>query len=213
MAQLVVLSAGLSTPSATRQVADSIATAAQSLAADREQVKVTTVEIRDYSPELIQASTTGVVPQRLADVFRELSLADGLIAATPVFKASYTGLFKLFFDLLDTEALNGMPTVLVATAGTARHSLITEYAMRPLFTFMRAVVVPTSVFAATEDFGGAEGREMQERINRAASELVGLMIANPGLGSGSAARPRRNGVDPEEDFVPFRNLLHGDAES
>ena len=83
--------------------------------------------------------------------------ADGLIAVTPIFTTCYCGLFKSFFDVLDTDALAGMPVLIGATAGTARHSLALDYALRPMFTYLHAVVVPTGVFAATEDWAGADG--------------------------------------------------------
>ncbi|WP_288831547.1 FMN reductase [uncultured Corynebacterium sp.] len=210
MAQLFVLAAGLSTPSTTRQVADAISTAVKGTAADRENVEVTTVELRELATDLAHAVTTGTSTPRLDEVKRDLSAADGLVAVTPVFKASYTGLFKMFFDVLDPDALNGMPTIIAATAGTARHSLVTEYALRPLLTFMRAVVVPTSLFATTEDFGGPESAEFNQRIGRAARELTDLMLGKPGLGPDtSVTRPRKTGLNVEEDFVPFSQLLEG----
>ncbi len=85
-----------------------------------------------------------------------MTSADAVIAVTPVFSASYSGLFKSFFDVLDEDALDGKPVLIGATGGTARHSLVLEHALRPLFAYLRATVVPTAVFAATEDFGGAE---------------------------------------------------------
>lgn len=210
MAQLFVLAAGLSTPSTTRQVADAISTAVKGTAADRENVEVTTVELRELATDLAHAVTTGTSTPRLDEVKRDLSAADGLVAVTPVFKASYTGLFKMFFDVLDPDALNGMPTIIAATAGTARHTLVTEYALRPLLTFMRAVVVPTSLFAATEDFGGPESAEFNQRVGRAARELTDLMLGKPGLGPDtSVTRPRKTGLNVEEDFVPFSQLLEG----
>ena len=125
--------------------------------------------------------TSGGVPTaRLSEVRDLVSSADGMIAVTPVFTASYSGLFKMFFDALDTDALNGMPVLIAATAGTARHSLVLDHAMRPLFAYLRAVVVPTGVFAATEDFGGTT--DLTARITRAAAELAGLVVGH---------RPRR----------------------
>lgn len=208
MAKLFVLTAGLSTPSTTRQVADAIATAVKGTAADREVVEVTTVELREYATDLAHAVTTGTSTPRLDEVKRALSAADGFVAVTPVFKAGYTGLFKMFFDVLDADALNGMPTIIAATAGTARHSLVTEHALRPLLTFMRAVVVPTSLFAATEDFGGPESVEFNQRVGRAARELTDVMLGKPGLGPDTGTtRTRKTGLDVEEDFVPFSQLL------
>lgn len=93
-----------------------------------------------------------------------MTAADGLIVVTPVFAASYSGLFKSFFDVIDPDALSGKPVLIAATGGTARHSLVLEHAVRPLFAYLRAVVVPTAVFAASEDWGS--GRRVHRRPAR-----------------------------------------------
>ncbi|MCT1596605.1 FMN reductase [Corynebacterium sanguinis] len=221
MKRLIVLSAGLSTPSTTRQVADTIASGVSSAVGGRgEKLEVTTIELRELTGDLAQQTSTGMSTPRLDEVKTQLSEADGLVAVTPVFKASYTGLFKMFFDVLDTDALNGMPTIIAATAGTARHSLVTEYAMRPLLSYMRAVVVPTSLFAATDDFGGPEGADFNKRVARAAAELARLIVATEGSVGGLAGavtdssadvppRKRKAGVDVTDDFIPFSELLRG----
>ena len=99
---------------------------------------------------------------------------------TPIFNASYSGLFKMFFDVLELDALAGMPVLIGATGGTARHSLALDHAMRPLFAYLGAAVVPTGVFAATEDWGsdtgGVDGA-LTERIDRAARDLSAWMVA------------------------------------
>jgi FMN reductase len=100
-----------------------------------------------------------------------------------VFSASYSGLFKSFFDVLDKDALTGKPVLIAATGGTARHSLVLEHALRPLFAYLRAVVVPTGVYAASEDWGG-EG--LAGRIERAAGELAALMAGLSAGASGAA---------------------------
>ena len=90
--------------------------------------------------------------------------ADAVIAVTPVFSAVYSGLFKMFFDVLEDGTLEGKPVLIAATAGTARHSLVLDFAMRPLFAYLRADVVPTGVFAASSDFGsGADGAAARSR--------------------------------------------------
>jgi FMN reductase len=129
--------------------------------------------------------------------------ADGLIVVTPIFSASFSGLFKTFFDVLDKDALVGKPVLLGATAGTARHSLALEHAMRPLFAYLRAVTVPTGVFAASEDWAGAGGidRGLADRIDRAAVELADLVT-----GRLAGARPADPFADPE---TSFEELLRG----
>ncbi|WP_106817460.1 FMN reductase [Janibacter massiliensis] len=213
--RVVVLSAGLSVPSSTRLLADRIADAVRSRVSARgEAVDIEVIELRDLAVPLATAMTTGGMPSPELDAARRaVSEADGLVAVTPVFAASYSGLFKMFVDTLDPDAVTGMPVLVAATAGTARHSLVLEHAMRPLFAYLRAVVVPTAVFAATEDFGG--GAELQARISRAADELAALVVAAPSGVEGfapteaGAARRRRSGVGVEQEVTDFSELLSG----
>ncbi len=164
--RILVLSAGLSQPSSTRMLADQIAqaTAAQ-IGARGEEAQIEVIELRELAMDLATTMATGGIPTpHLSEVKERISAADGLIAVTPVFTASYSGLFKMLFDSLDTNALNNMPVIIAATAGTARHSLVLDHALRPLFSYLRATVVPTGVFAATEDFGSGEaGHDLSSR--------------------------------------------------
>ncbi|WP_250401959.1 CE1759 family FMN reductase [Streptomyces cellostaticus] len=137
--------------------------------------------------------TNGFAGKSLAAAQDAVAGADGLIVVTPVFSASFSGLFKSFFDVLDKDALTGKPVLIAATGGTGRHSLVLDHALRPLFAHLRAVVVPTGVYAASEDWG-AEG--LAERIERAAGELAVLMAARPAAAAAPAGGPR--GVPFEE---------------
>ncbi|MEU8434162.1 CE1759 family FMN reductase [Streptomyces sp. NPDC029216] len=163
--RLVVVSAGLSSPSSTRLLADRLTAAALT----RLDAAPEVIELRDLATEIAQHLVTGFPPARLAAALDAVAAADALIAVTPVFAASYSGLFKSFFDVLDKDALTGTPVLLGATGGTARHSLVTEHALRPLFTHLRALVLPTAVYAASEDWGD-EG--LDRRITRAGAELA-----------------------------------------
>jgi FMN reductase len=89
-----------------------------------------------------------------------------------VYKAGASGLFKSFFDLLDNDLLIGKPVILAATAGTARHALVADDQLRPLFAYLRALPVPTSLFAAPEDWADPA---LNQRAERAARELILLM--------------------------------------
>ncbi|MCE3034886.1 FMN reductase [Streptomyces sp. CMSTAAHL-2] len=166
--KLVVVSAGLSVPSSTRLLADRLAAAV----ADRTAVDTEVIELRDLAVEIAHQFTSGFPGKALAAAQDAVTGADGLIVVTPVFSASYSGLFKSFFDVLDKDALTGKPVLIAATGGTARHSLVLDHALRPLFSYLRAVVVPTGVYAASEDWGAAG---LPERIERAAQELAALL--------------------------------------
>ena len=215
--RVVVVSAGLTAPSSTRLLADQIAEAVTAQVTARgEDVEVEFIDVREVAGELAGFMTSGGLPTPTLTRLRErVSSADGLIAVTPVFSASYSGLFKMFVDALDPDALTGMPVLIGATAGTARHSLVLDHAMRPLFSYLRGVVVPTGVFAATEDFGSPG---LSDRIARAAAELAAALLrrgdyAVGGLDPDLAARaPRTSGNDvgPVTDFA---HLLRGHSGS
>ncbi|MEV3909202.1 FMN reductase [Streptomyces canus] len=193
--KLVVVSAGLSVPSSTRLLGDRLAAAVGSAA----EVDVQVVELRDLAVEIAQNFTNGFPGRALAAAQEAVAGADGLIVVTPVFSASYSGLFKSFFDVLEPEALEGKPVLIAATGGSARHSLVLEHALRPLFAYLKAVVVPTGVYAASEDWG-AEG--LDGRIERAAGELATLMA---GLSVGRGPRAAR--ADSFSAVVPFEEQL------
>jgi FMN reductase len=171
---LIVISAGLSQPSSTRLLADQLSAATVAAAGDLGVLLDTRIiELRDVASDITNAMLTGFAPAALQEVLDAVAATDAVIAVTPIFTASYSGLFKSFFDVLDDRALAGKPVLIAATGGTARHSLALEHAVRPLFTYLRAVPVPTAVFAASEDWGGdTADRTLRERIERAAGELA-----------------------------------------
>lgn len=170
MRTLLVVSAGLSNPSSTTKVGLSIAHA---VAAQVEDLEVATIELRDLAVDLAQYMTGGDEPSAaLKEALDQLENAAGLVAISPVFKASYSGVFKMFFDAADPLAIQATPVVVAATAGSARHSLMLEHSMRPLFSFLKAQVMPTAVLAAREDFDSDKAVLLDQRIDRAAKELA-----------------------------------------
>ena len=170
---VAVVSAGTSDPSSTRLLADRIAQRVAALAA-RHEHKVTTsvIDLREIATDITTALTSQLITPRLQQAIDALAAADGVIAAAPVYKAGASGLFTSFFQVLDNDLLIAKPVVLAATAGTARHALVADEAMRPLFAFLRTMTAPTSLFAAPEDWGDGA---LNQRIDRAAFELVLLM--------------------------------------
>lgn len=199
--KLAVVSAGLGEPSSTRLLADRLAEAARVALEDQErEVEITTVELRDVATEIAHNFTTGFAGAALREASERVTEADGLIAVTPVFSASYSGLFKSFFDVLDNDALTGKPVLLGATGGTPRHSLVLEHAMRPLFSYLRAVTVPTAVYAATDDWAAADDGltpSLPRRVARAGGELAGLV----------APRATQEPGPEAEEVVPFAQQL------
>ncbi len=171
--KLVVVSAGTGEPSSTRLLADRTAERATALAGlHGNAVTVSAIELREISGDISTALVSQLVKPRLQKAVRALGEADGIIASTPVYKAGPSGLFTSFFDVLDNDLLIAKPVVLAATAGTARHALVADDQMRPLFAYLRTMTVPTSLFAAPEDWSDPA---LNQRIDRAAGELVLLM--------------------------------------
>ena len=146
---LIVVSGGLSQPSSTRLLADRL-----SAAVDRHlretgiQPTIEVIELRDHAQDLTNHLLTGFPSPTLQAAIDATLGADGMIAATPIFSGSYSSLFKMFFDVLERDSLAGTPVLIAATGGSARHSLALEHAVRPLFAYFNAAVVPTAVYAA-----------------------------------------------------------------
>jgi FMN reductase len=171
--RLAVVSAGTSDPSSTRLLADRTAQRVTALAAQHgHAVTVSVIDLREISADISTALVSQLITPKLQKAVTALAGADGIIAAAPVYKASPSGLFTSFFGVLDNDLLIAKPVVLAATAGTARHALVADDQMRPLFAYLRAMTVPTSLFAAPEDWSDPA---LNTRIDRAARELVLLM--------------------------------------
>lgn len=198
MTRLVVVTAGLSQPSSSRLLGERLAEATRSALGTT--VEAVVVELRDVAHDVVNQVLTGFPPPALARVLDQITEADALIAVTPIFNASYSGIFKSFFDVLDPETLRGKPILIGATGGSARHSLALEHAVRPLFSYLHAIVVPTSVYAASSDWGTADGSNaLAERIDTAGAELAGLVSGTTAASTGP--------VDPFANPPSFLDLL------
>lgn len=199
--RITVLSAGLGVPSSSRLLADQLASAVQQqLAASGYDVTVDVVELRDLAVDIANNFVTGYAAPRLAEIIAGVEASDGIIAVTPVFSASYSGLFKSFIDVLDPKSLDGKAVLLGATGGTDRHQMVLEYAMRPLFSYLRTRVAPTAVFAGPQDWGNTDdgGTPLSARIDRAAGEFSRLL---EGVQPGTKQAPMES--------LPFEQLLAG----
>jgi FMN reductase len=173
---LAIVSGGLREPSSTRLLADRIGTAVQAELSRSGSASASVIELRRLGRPIMDAMLTGFATSELEDAFETIARADGLIAVTPAFNASFSGLFKSFFDVLPEESLSDMPVLIAATGGTERHSLVLEHALRPMFSYLHAVVSPTGVYAATDDFGvGGSAARLSERIGKAAADFVRLL--------------------------------------
>ena len=171
--RLAVISAGTSDPSSTRLLANRLADRSSELAACHGRtVTSSVIELREISADICTALISQLITPRLQTAITALREADGIIASTPVYKAGPSGLFTAFIDILDDDLIIARPVVLAATAGTARHALVVDDQMRSMFAYLRALTIPTSLFAAPEDWGDPD---LNKRIDRAAVEFVLLM--------------------------------------
>ncbi len=203
-AHLVALHAGIGTPSTSAMLAERLGEATRAaLEKDSRVASLKVIALRPLVTDIASASVGGAVSPELQAVIDDLAAADGVIAVTPVFQSSYTGLFKSFIDVLPDGTLRGSPVLMGATAGTARHSLVTEMAMRPLFAYLKAIPTSLAVFAASEDFGASwadsdsHTAPLAERIERAGGELAQYV----------ERFPRQAPVDAMSDFTPLGDLL------
>lgn len=202
MTKLTIITGGLREPSSTRLLADRLeASVRTELGALGLTAESSFVELRPLGHAIMDAMLTGFATAPLEEAFETVADADGVIAVTPAFNASFSGLFKSFFDVLPEETLSDMPVLLGATGGTERHSLVLEHALRPMFSYLHAIVSPRGVYAATDDFGGAQkGSSLNRRITDAAADFARLI-------QGCGARRRRDSF--AEDLASMEQLLGG----
>lgn len=185
--KVVVVSAGLGVPSSTRMLADQMgADVLARLSAMGISAVLDVIDLRDYATDIANNMVSGYAGPALAAVVRRVEEADAMIAVTPTFSASYSGLFKSFFDVLDPKFLDGMPVFFGATGGSPRHSLVLDMAIRPLFSYLRAHTMPTAIYASPEDWGGSGTNTLERRIGQGAAELAAVLAA--GVSPAAAAQ-------------------------
>ena len=170
--QIVGISGNLTRPSRTRTIVQALLTEADERGLGGAQL----FDLVDIGPELGASLTREGAGKRVDEVLAAIERADLLIAASPVYKGSYTGLFKHLFDLLDPKALQGRHVMVAATGGSDRHALVIEHQLRPLFSFFGAHILPISLYAVNGDFVGSEELApiIRERVVRAVDQIAGL---------------------------------------
>lgn len=195
---IVIISAALSEASSTTLLGERLAERAQKAA--HEPFEITTIELRDYFKDIAQAYTA-FAPERLREVFEQVAAADGIIAVTPIYNTSYSGLFKSFFDVLPENSLQDVPVLIGATGGTPRHSLALDYAIRPMMSYLKAYTLTTGVYAATDDWGANSDdvRSLPDRIDAAGWQLAEAV----------SVRSPRATVDEFHATPSFDDLMKG----
>lgn len=169
----VAVSGSLHEPSKTTALLRALAEAV----ALRAGAETSLVELTSIGPALAGALRRDQLPAAVEATLREIEDADLLIVGTPVYRASFTGLFKHLFDFVDQYALVGKPVLLAATGGGEKHALILEHQLRPLFSFFQALTLPLGVYASDRDFDGfvISSPQLQQRIEQAAERALPLI--------------------------------------
>lgn len=212
---IAVVAAGLSDPSSTSMLAKHLSQATADALAERGYRPVVHhFELREVATDIADSMVTFSRSEALSEMIAQVEQADTVITVSPVFKASYSGLFKSFWDLVDNEALRGVPVQLGATGGSPRHSLVIDNSMRPLFSYLRMRVMPVGVYAATEDWGSTDhGHDTGDANSNAAYLSRRIAQAGDDLAEVTARldpRPRRAPSQPKElEVIPFDQLLNG----
>jgi FMN reductase len=165
----------VSDPSSTRLLADRAAQKTREVLRDSGViVSGSVIELGPLAVDIARSLVSGLPSDNITEALSRIAEADLVIASTPVYKAGVSGLFKSFIDLMDDDLVIAKPVLLIATAGTSRHGMVVDDHLRPLFAFLRALPVPTSLFAAPEDW---RSPELGKRIERAARELSSLVLS------------------------------------
>lgn len=137
-------------------------------------IELRLIELAKVGPQFAGVLRREALPAAVQDDLLAIESADLLIAASPVYRASYTGLFKHLFDFVHHEALKNVPVLLAATGGSDRHALIIDHQLRPLFGFFQALSLPVGVYASETDFTQyrISSAQVLERIERAVESAL-----------------------------------------
>lgn len=175
--RVVAVSGSIQAPSKTTALVREIATAV----AGRRNADVHLIELIELGPKLAGAIRRSDLPPDAEAELRAIEEADLLIAGTPVYRASFTGLFKHLFDFVGQYALIDTPVLLAATGGSDRHALTIEHQLRPLFGFFQALTLPIGVYASDRDFTdyAISDPDLIARIDTAVERALPLLGHRP----------------------------------
>ncbi|ENX09212.1 FMN reductase [Acinetobacter courvalinii] len=183
---IVAVSGGLNSPSKT----ESLVQAILDELSEAIDIKVHFVKLSEIGPLLGGAIYRNQLPQRVQDDLAAVEAADALIVGTPVYRASFTGLFKHFFDFVEQTALVDVPVLLAASGGSDRHALVLEHQLRPLFSFFQAQTLPIGVYATDRDFTPeytVKSEQLADRVTLAVARALPILEWAPAKGQRAAA--------------------------
>jgi len=187
--KVVAVSGSVQRPSRTLVLVEQLIAAL----VDQVPIELHLIEVGKLAPQLGPALYRSQLPEAVEAELQAIESADLLIVASPVYRGSYTGLFKHLFDLVHQDALIDVPVLLAATGGSDRHSLVIDHQLRPLFSFFQARTAPLGVYASEQDFTGYEvsSAALRERIALAVARAIPLITvpaaSTTGAGAASSA--------------------------
>lgn len=195
---IVAVSGGLNTPSKTEALVQEILNEL----GEATPIQVHFIKFSEIGHLLGGAIYRNQLPQRVQDDLAAVEAADALIVGTPVYRASFTGLFKHFFDFVEQTALVDVPVLLAASGGSERHALVLEHQLRPLFSFFQAQTLPIGVYATDQDFSTAytvQSEHLRARITLAVARALPILQWAP-------AKGQRADVVKEKTIQATQNL-------
>ncbi|WP_297425347.1 FMN reductase [uncultured Acinetobacter sp.] len=195
---IVAVSGGLNTPSKTEALVQEILNEL----GEATPIQVHFIKFSEIGHLLGGAIYRNQLPQRVQDDLAAVEAADALIVGTPVYRASFTGLFKHFFDFVEQTALVDVPVLLAASGGSERHALVLEHQLRPLFSFFQAQTLPIGVYATDQDFSAAytvQSEHLRARITLAVARALPILQWAP-------AKGQRADVVKEKTIQASQNL-------
>ncbi|WP_171962437.1 FMN reductase [Bordetella trematum] len=146
--RVVAVSGGMQRPSKAAALTEHLL----ALIAEALPCEARLIELGQLAPHFSGAVWRSHLPDLVERELAMVEQADVLVVATPVYRGSYTGLFKHFFDFIHQDALIDKPVLLAATGGSERHALMIDHQLRPLFSFFQARTLPLGVYATDKDF-------------------------------------------------------------
>ncbi len=175
--KVVAVSGGLQRPSRTLTLVEALIDAL----GERASIETRLIELGEVGPKLAGVLYPSQLPADVRDDIAAIESADFLIVASPVYRASFTGLFKHLFDFVDHNALNALndvPVLLAATGGSDRHALVIDHQLRPLFSFFQSHTLPIGVYGAEADFQNyrVSSPALQARIDLAAERAAPFLL-------------------------------------
>ncbi|MBF7688852.1 FMN reductase [Acinetobacter rathckeae] len=183
---VVAVSGGLNTPSKTESLVQNILDELSSAI----EIQVHFVKLSEIGPLLGGAIYRHQLPEQVQLDLEKIESADALIVGTPVYRASFTGLFKHLFDFVEQTALVDVPVLLAASGGSERHALVLEHQLRPLFSFFQAQTLPIGVYATDKDFTPQytlQSEQLKQRITLAVARALPILEWAPAKGKRASA--------------------------